>query len=184
MSNLVIGDDGVVEYEIVGEQTRGGATIGLTPDSAFEILGELVQRSPAMAQYAQQRVAASRPIMQKAPLKKARDWQMDFGPVSGASGTTTTLTQTSQCYFRGEKVMATDTGSPAGTGTRIQNILVGNKLQRPLGTGGTLTVFFANNSLGNGIKWDTCQPGLQISIGVSFVQSCTLDLTVFGKAVS
>jgi hypothetical protein len=182
---LVIGDDGSITWnEIVGEQSRGGYTIGLTPDQSFEILGELVQRSPAMAQYAAQRVAAYKPIMQKAPLNKARDWQMDFGPVSGGAGTTTTITQTAQCYFRAEKVMATDTASPAGSGTRIQTIVVGNKLQRPLGGGGTLTSFFANNALGNGVKWDTCQPGLTISIGVSFISQCTLDLTVFGKAVS
>lgn len=182
---MVIGDDGTLSWQdIVGEQTRGGHTVGLTPESSFEILGELVQRSPAMANYAAQRVAASRPIMKSTPLKKARDWQIDFGPVSGAAGTTTTLTQTLQTYFRGEKVMATDSGSPAGSQTRIQTILVGQKLQRPLGTGGTLTSFFANNALGNGIHWDTCQPGLTISIGVSFISAVTLDLTVFGKAVA
>jgi hypothetical protein len=188
--DMVIGDDGWTE--IVGEQTRGGtpASNSLTPvlgavssEQAYEILGELVQKSPAFAQYAQKRVAASRPITHKIPLQKARDWQIDFGPVSGAAGTTTTITIAPQCLFRGEKVMATDSYTSAGYGTRISTILIGQKLQRPAGSGSTLTAFFANNSLGNGIKWDTCEKALSISVTVSFVQSCTFDMTVFGKAV-
>ncbi len=187
MSDLVIGDDGWTE--IVGEQTRGGGgTVNsLSPvlgGAGFEILGELMEKSPAFAAYAQKRAAASRPMTHKIPLQKARDWQIDFGPVSGAAGTTTTITVQPQCLFRGEKVMATDSGSPAGTGTRVQTILIGQKLQRPLGTGGTLTSFFANNALGNGIKWDTCQSALSIAMTVSFVQACTFDCTVFGKAVA
>lgn len=189
MSEMVIGDDGWTE--IVGEQTRGGTppantltpVLGANPGLAFEILGELMEKSPAFAQYAQKRAAASRPMTHKVPLQKARDWQIDFGPVSGAASTTTTLTVAPQCLFRGEKVMATDTASPAGTGTRISTILIGQRLQRPAGTGATLTAFFANNTLGNGIKWDTCEKALSISVTVSFISACTFDMTVFGKAV-
>jgi hypothetical protein len=182
MSNLVIGDDGWTE--IVGEQVRGGATIaGLDANGAFEVLGELVNKSPAFAQFVAKRAAASRPMLHKTPLNKARDWQIDFGPVSGAAGTTTTVSNNPQCLFRGEKVMATDSGSTAGYGTRITQILVGQKLQRPAGGGATLTAFFANNALGNGVKWDTCEKALTIAITISFVQACTFDMTVFGKAV-
>jgi len=180
MSNQIIGDDGWTE--IVGEQTRGGQDM-LGGADPYEILGELVQKSPAFAAYAAKRAAASRPIVHKVPLQKARDWQVDFGPVSGSAGTTTTITVAPQCLFRGEKVMATDTGSPAGTGTRVSTILIGQRLQRPAGAGATLTLFFANNALGNGIKWDTCEKALSISVTVSFVQTCTFDMTVFGKAV-
>lgn len=187
---MVIGDDGFME--IVGEQTRGGTPAsnsltpvlgGVSPQQAYEILGELVQRSPAFANYASTRVAASRPIVHKVPLQKARDWQIDFGPVSGAAGTTTTLTIAPQCLFRGEKVMATDSATSAGYGTRISTILIGQRLQRPAGNGATLTAFFANNALGNGIKWDTCDKALSISVTVSFISACTFDMTVFGKAV-
>jgi hypothetical protein len=167
--------------EIVGEQLRGGSTVA--GDHAAEILGELVKRSPAFAAYASKRLAASRPMLAKTPLNKARDWQIDFGPVFGAAGTTTTITQNPQVLFRGEKVMATDTGTTVGAGTRIQAIFVGQKSQRPANAGSTLTAFFANNALGNGIKWDTCEKALSISITVQFVQSCTFDMTVFGKAV-
>ena len=150
---MVIGDDGWTE--IVGEQVRGGATVaGVDKEQAFEILGELMTKSPAFAAYAAKRAAASRPMLHKTPLNKARDWQIDFGPVSGTAGTQTTITQNPQVLFRGEKVMATDSFTTPGLGTRISAIFVGQKSQRPANAGSTLTAFFANNSLGNGIKWD------------------------------
>lgn len=176
----VVGEDGWTE--IVGEQTRGGSTI----DGSVEVLGavqQLVSQSPAFKNFIDQRAAANRPVLKKQPLRAARDWDLSFGPVSGAAGTTTVITVAPQCLFRGEKVMATDTASPAGTGTRITQILIGQRLQRPATGGGTLTSFFANNALGNGIKWDTCQQALSISVTVSFVSACTFDMAVFGKAV-
>ncbi len=187
MSNLIIGDDGWTE--IVGEQTRGGSAHGdsLQPvmgaDGGYDIMGELLQKSPAFNQYMAKRAAMSRPVTHKQPLQKARDWDLSFGPVSGAAGTTTVITVAPQCLFRGEKVMATDSGSPAGSGTRITQVLIGQRLQRPATGGGSLTAFFASGALGNGIKWDTCQQALSIAVTVSFVQSCTFDMSVFGKAV-
>ena len=178
---MILGDDDGWT-EIVGEQLRGGVTVA--GDAAAEILGELVKRSPAFAQYASKRLAASRPMVAKTPLNKARDWQIDFGPVFGVAGTTTTIIVNPQCLFRGEKVMATDTSSgTAGMGTAIQAIFVGQKSQRPANQGQTLTAFFANNALGNGIKWDTCEKALSISLTIAFLNSCTFFCTVFGKAV-
>lgn len=186
--DLVIGDDGWVD--IIGEQTRGGYGTGqasLVPavggDVAMEILGELSAKSPAFRAYAEKRAALSRPMVARTPLQKARDWQIDFGPVCQAASTTTTISQNPQCLFRAEKVMATDTATTAGTGTRIQQIFVGNRLQRPANAGATLTLFFANNALGNGVRWDTCEKALSIAITVSFISACTFDMTVFGKAV-
>ncbi len=182
MSNMVIGDDGWVE--IVGEQLRGGATVAGSRD--YEVLGaaqEVMARSPAFRNYVEQRAAASRPMLARTPNTKARDWQIDFGPVSGAASTQTTITKNPQCLFRGEKVMATDSGATRGYGTRIAGILIGQKLQRPSGDGATLTAFFANNALGNGIKWDTCEKALSIALTISFIEACTFECTVFGKAV-
>lgn len=180
MSEMVIGDDGWTE--IVGEQTRGGQGPVLGGD-AYELLGELIQKSPAFQQLAAKRAAMSRPMTHKTPLQKARDWQIDFGPVSGSASTTTIITRNPQCLFRGEKVMATDTGSTAGLGTSISTILIGQRLQRPAGDGSTLTLFFSQQALGNGVKWDTCDKALTISVTVSFIQQCTFYMTVFGKAV-
>jgi hypothetical protein len=186
MSNIQIGDDGWTE--IVGEQQRGGTpnidTLApILGAGGYDVLGEMLQKSPAFANYVAQRAASSRPVTYRAPLQKARDWDLSFGPVSGAAGTTTVITVAPQCLFRGEKVMATDSSTPAGTGTRITQVLIGQRLQRPATGGGSLTLFFANGALGNGIKWDTCQQALSIAVTVSFVSACTFDMTVFGKAV-
>ena len=179
---LTIGDDGWTE--IVGEQTRGGGSNVVGRDNAFEILGELMEKSPAFRAYAEKRAAASRPMVVKTPNNRAQDWQIDFGPVSGTAATSTTVTINPQCLFRGEKVMATDSGpNAAGFNTRIQQIFVGNALQRPANSGSTLTAFFANNALGNGVKWKTCEKGLTMAVTVSFVTQSTFDMTVFGKAV-
>ena len=79
--------------------------------------------------------------------------------------------------------MAYDTGEPSGSGTRISNLLVGNRLQRPSANGATLSTFFAPFALGNSLNWDTCQRGLTISVTVSFVQTCTFEMCVFGQAI-
>jgi hypothetical protein len=110
-------------------------------------------------------------------------WDLSFGPVSGAAGTTTTITVAPQCLFRVEKVMATDTGSPPGTGTRVMQFLVGQRLQRPASSGSTLVSFFGPGALGNGVRWDACERAISISITISFVQPCTFDMTCFGSAV-
>ena len=186
-SFAVIGDDGWTE--IVGEQSRGGQYHGdsLQPvmgaGGGYDVLGEMLNQSPAFQQYVAKRAAGSRPITHKQPLQKARDWDLSFGPVSGAAGTTTVITVAPQCLFRGEKVMATDTGSPAGSQTRITQVMIGQRLQRPATGGGSLTTFFSNGALGNGIKWDTCQQALSISVTVSFISAVTFDMTVFGKAI-
>jgi hypothetical protein len=112
-----------------------------------------------------------------------REWDMSIGPAFGQAGTQQVLTAQVQCLFRGEKLMATDTGSTPGRGTRIMQFVVGQKIQRPTASGSTLVDFFSPVALGNGIRWDTCQPGVTISVTVSFVESCTFDMTVFGKAV-
>jgi hypothetical protein len=116
-------------------------------------------------------------------LSESRDWQIDFGPAFGAAGTTRVLTNTPQVTFRGEKVMATDSAVPPGTGTRIMQLLVGQRIQRPTSNGSTTSQFFAPFALGNGVRWDTCEKALTIAITVSFVQACTFDLVCFGKCI-
>lgn len=114
-------------------------------------------------------------------LLQTRDWDISFGPVSGASGAVVTVTASPQVWFRGEKVMATDTGTPPGTGTRIMQLLVGQRIQRPTASGSSLVAFFGPMALGNGIRWDPCEPAQTISITVSFVQACTFEMSVFGS---
>lgn len=111
-------------------------------------------------------------------------WDMSIGPAFGVAGSRQTLTVTPQCLFRVEKVMANDTGAPAGYGTRILQFIVGQRLQRPNANGSPLALFFGPATLGNGMRWDTCQRGLTISVQVEFVQSCTFDMALFGQAVT
>ena len=110
-----------------------------------------------------------------------QSWQIDFGPVSGAAGTTTTIVNNPQCLFRGEKVIASD--GQDGTAVRVTSLFVGNQAQRPALNGSTLAAFFGVNALGNGVRWKTCEKGLTIAVGVSFVRAATFDLSVFGSAV-
>lgn len=172
--------------DLVGEMVRGGGGGDLSvlgADGAYELLGEMVRRSPQMAAFVQQRIANSRPMVRRSTVDKARDWDFPLGPVSGSAGTTTTITIAPQTLFRVEKIMATDIGpQTSGYNTSVTQVIIGNKLQRPATTGGTLTLFFANNALGNGVKWDTCQPALSISFTVSFITTSTFYGTLWGKA--
>jgi len=185
MSNDLVG----YEFDdLVGEMTRGGNPMQdslsvLGADGAYQLLGTMMARSPQLNAFVQQKIAQSRPLIRRQPVDRARDWDFPIGPVSGTAGTTTTVTIQPQTLFRVEKIMATDVGpGTAGFNTSITQVIIGNKLQRPATTGGTLTLFFANNALGNGVKWDTCQPALSIAFTVSFINTSTFFGVLWGKA--
>lgn len=115
-----------------------------------------------------------------------RDWCCTFGPIQGKKGETLTIRVEPRVFFRGEKIMATDSGEKTpGYNTRIKDVRVGGRSQRPqwAAESGTLTYFFANGSLGNGIRWDDCAPWEVIEMDVYFVVDGTFDSTVFGEAV-
>lgn len=112
-----------------------------------------------------------------------RQWSASVGPVSGNAGDIKNVQISPQVPFRVEKVMGTDTGNPAGTATRILSFVVGQRNQRPTAQGSSSLVFFAPMALGNGVRWDTCQPGQLITVQVSFVQAATFDMDLFGSAV-
>lgn len=191
-SALVVGEDGWSEIDGIGEMTRGGGNVSTDslavngiagPPANYDVLGAALAQSPAFQNLIAKKAAAGRPVMHKQPLRMARDWDVPLGPVSGAAGTTTTISFQPQAYFRVEKLMATDTNSTPGMGTAITQILVGQRLQRPATGGGTLSIFYSNQSLGNGLRWDTCQPAFAIALTISFVAACTFYGNLFGKAV-
>lgn len=182
------------ELSIEGDAYGG---IGPTEDTAFdvafdaamemhapvEVVGAPLQLDSAFEDTLNERAALNVPLARKEPVKlQQREFALDTGPVFGPAGASTVVTLTPQCYFRAHKIMATDTGSPAGSATRITMVNVGQKVQR-MGAGGTLTSFFAANALGNGVDFDTDHPWSQIQITVSFVQTCTFEMTLFGEAV-
>lgn len=117
-----------------------------------------------------------------------RSWDIPLGPVFGEAGNITTITVFPQCYYRGQKLMATDTaevppGGLRGIGTRITQMMVGQRLQRPGCGGGTMTFFYSAGALGNGINLEECLPHLGIATTVSFIQSCTFDGLLLGRAL-
>lgn len=191
MSNnaLVVGEDGWAEIDGIGEMTRGGtpnfdslAVVG-GPPSNYDVLGTALAQSPAFQNLLAKKAAQGRPVMHKQPLRMARDWDVPLGPVSGAAGTQTTISFQPQAYFRVEKLMATDTATPPGTGTAIVQIAIGQRVQRPGSTAqGTLTQFFAETALANGIKLDTAHPYEAIAITVRFIQSCSFSMVLSGTA--
>lgn len=102
--------------------------------------------------------------------------------LAGAAGERRRLVLRPQVYFRVDKIMATDTSDIPGRGTRVLGAYVGNILQRPAPpSNGTLTLFFAPSALGNGVKWDTCAPSLELVVEVAFDVSCTFDLSLYGQ---
>lgn len=187
MSNYDDDDNVNMWEEIVGEQVRGGQSLeqlmGGGGPSAAEILGAAFKNNPAFAAAVAQRVARSRPVVKNVAPVKARDWVMPF-TIYGAVGTTGTVTATPQCLFRAEKLVINEIGSSTnGFGTSITQMLVGQKNQLPTTTGGVSSSAFLQSSLGNGIKFDTCQPALTITFQISFLQTCTWQGSLFGKAV-
>ena len=102
--------------------------------------------------------------------------------IAGNPGDRLRLVLRPQVYFRVDKIMATDTADIPGRGTRVLGAYVGNVLQRPAPpSNGTLTLFFAQNALGNGVKWDTCAPDLSITIEVVFDVACVFDVSLYGQ---
>lgn len=151
--------------------------------SAPTVAGDVVMPSTS---YEAVRAAASRAILQPQPLKgEQRDWDINFGPAFGPAGAVVVITARPQVVFRGEKLIATDTSerSGPGRGTRVIQVAVGQRIQRPGADNGTLTSMFAATALANGIKFDTAHPWEDIKVTVSFVEQCTFDASVFGKAV-
>ena len=175
-------DDEMYGYtEIVGEQTRGGDMVS----GDYDVLGEVfASASPAAKQAIAARIARSRPVVRNVAPVKARDWAIPF-TTYGAAATTVTISVQPQCLFRAEKLIVAELGggNPTGLNTTITAMLVGQKNQLPATGGGISSLSFANGALGNGIKFDTCQPALSISFTVSFLTACTWQGTLFGKAV-
>lgn len=104
------------------------------------------------------------------------------GQIAGNPGDRLRLVLKPQTYFRVDKIMATDTSENPGRGTRVMGAYVGNVLQRPAPpSSGTLTLFFAQDALGNSVRWMTCEPSLEIAVEISFDVACTFDLSLYGQ---
>ncbi len=110
---------------------------------------------------------------------KIRDWQIDFGPVHGEAGTTTNISIQPNCWFRGDKVFMSD--SAGGSGARLDGIIVGNRVQSAVPRGGIYPSAVDRGEAGAPLLLEVCGPALTITASVTFVQSCTFNMCIFGK---
>lgn len=131
--------------------------------------------------------------------RKLRSYDLALPSTFAQAGVVTVITVAPECLYRIENVVATDSSSTAGYGTRVLSVAVGQRVQRPANDRGVLTFFFGTNAFINtkgskvrggytqigstGILYDTVQRDLKISFTVSFVQACTFDATLFGSTV-
>ncbi len=162
-----------VEFDLAIAQSK-------TPSD--EVLGADLASTPAFKNEIARRVAGKQALM-ATRQSRPRQRQFDFGTgqVWAPAGATTTITINPQCVFRVEEMAATDTAG--GNGTSIVQVAIGQKIQRPGSAGqGTLTQFFAQNALANGIMFDTAHPWEDIAITVSFNQACTFSMNLYGTA--
>jgi hypothetical protein len=183
--DLVIHDDEEVLGDVfMAEDDPYEGVISTHSDAEGNfIAGAPLHLDAAFNQLLNERAAVNAPLLpKKKEYKEKREFPLDTGPVFGPAGESVVVTLTPQCFFHATKVIATDSATPAGNGTRITMINVGQRVQR-MGAGGTLTAFFPAVVLGNGVDFDTNEPYEQIQITVSFIQTCTFELSLFGEAV-
>lgn len=82
--------------------------------------------------------------------------------------------------FRGEKIVAEDSGDGLATG--IVDFKIGKRRQLPT-SHRLMTVYLKENPLGGGIKFDTCEVGDAIEVKIEFIRDAAWRGWVFGKAL-
>lgn len=149
---------------------------------AAPVIGVDLASTPAFKAAIEEKVDHFRPVV--VPIQKqpaTRQYDFPTGQVYGPQGAVTVITIRPQCRFRIEKLMATDTFSSTGMGTSIVAVTIGQKVQKANNGGrGSLSMFFSQASLANGINFDTTQAWEDISLTVRFVQACTFSASLFG----
>lgn len=142
------------------------------------------------------------PQIKQVPCTVFRDWQINFGPITGKKGDIKWAVIEPLVLFRGEKLLAIDHALGAdgcvhyesspndGKRTRVLACMVGTKLQFPLlpendkifGSGGMLTSVYVS-TLADGVKYTTCQMGLSIAYLVAFDEDCVWEAALYGRAI-
>ena len=196
MSKYALQGDDESWLDFVGEATRGGQAGGqqLAGDAeAYALLGMAVaEKNPAALAIAQRRIAQNRVLVRHKPMDESFDYNVDFGPVTGTYqatvGSVSTLSFIPQRHFQALKSMAVDTtqlgtNGEGGYGTSITNIFMGADFQKVANTGGTLTAFYAQSALGNGIKYRVCKAGLTMSVTVQWLAASTFFMSMFGRTL-
>ncbi len=150
-------------------------------EDAYAMLGELIQKSPQMAAFIQQRATATRPLVRQAPAYKTRGFSFDFS-ISGRKGDTVNVVRDPNILFRIDRLMAVDNSSSPGLGTRIKMIIIGNRIQYRAESGGCFSAQL--DEISRNMKFDVCQLGLSIAVSVEFLKDCDWSMTAFGKGIA
>lgn len=115
-----------------------------------------------------------------------------LGKLEGKKGDTLAFTTTLMYLFRADRLYAND--SLKGLGTRMKSILVGGRLQMPYVYGSVpfteiettsqqiQSLCYDPNGLLNN-PFDTAGSGTRIEIEVEFLETCTFNITLKGKAL-
>jgi hypothetical protein len=152
-------------------------------DPAAALLGALptAAQSPAFQKFLADRLARSRPVLQKVPLNKKRRFQLNFGPLAVGPGQSAAAAVRAQVLFRGEKLI--NAGDSAGL--QIEGLFVGQKSQFPSFQNSVSVSAFDPNSLSSGLLMDTCAPGLDITFKIRNIAAATLTwaMVLVGSAV-
>ena len=176
-------EDDLEEFGLAGEARVAEQVAPPTSDGEandpLNAVSALLGKSPAFARYVAARAAASNAF--KVPLTKTQNYQISFGPITIPPYSSMILTQMPQCLFRGDKIVCTgDTAAVV-----INSLFVGQRSQFPQNTRAIPFSVFGSNALGSGIKLDTCEVGLSISISVENISAKPVKwgASIFGRAV-
>ncbi len=117
------------------------------------------------------------------PLHR-NSWDTPLGPITGKKGEVKEIVVEPEHPLMVQKVMATDSGpKESGYNTKIDQVIIGGRLQTPGVGSGTLAVFFRHDALGNGVKWSWCKAGQKIRIMVRFLEDAEFHGVLWGETV-
>jgi hypothetical protein len=176
-------DDEPLPFDVAFEIALHSAAEEEAEQDSSEVLGVDLAKMPAFQEELAERAARAVALTQDlGAARRRRALQFDTGDVWCPAGRQTVVTLSPQCRWRSEKIMATDSSSSPGMGTMIVNVAVGQHIQKPGNGNGSLTKFFNQTSLADGIRFDTADAWEDIAITVYFITACTFNATLFGTA--
>ena len=121
----------------------------------------------------------------------SRDWQVSFS-AQGKAGETQSVAVDPQMRFRGRKLVITDILPEAARppceakrpmASQLMQLRIGRRNQFPTTASGILSVVFASDAYGNGIRFDTCRLGEEMWFEIHFLRDCAVHGTLFGQGI-
>jgi hypothetical protein len=108
------------------------------------------------------------------------DWRGIYFHLRGRAGETLAVQQSPGMFFRGRRLVATDSSDRPGTKTKITGVFVGSMPQMVVFGPGVLSQAFDPEAVGNEIDFYTCDPMLFITFQVEFLVDCEWSAELWG----